>query len=171
MQTGEKSYGFLMLESLPHGAEFRFIDEVTSLEKGKSATAKYRVRSGEELDLMKGHFPQNPILPGVVLIEMIAQLGGVLAASGEEDPEVAQVEGQSKRQNTSQKEEQSGVKQLRLAAVRQAKIHRAELPEEVLEIQVELVLRSGLLVQVKGQVTNSSAELVAEAQVVLVAVE
>ena len=68
-ETGENGLGFL-----PHGPEFRFLDRVLSLTPGKEGTGEYRVRGDEPF--LRGHFPGDPILPGVLLIEAAAQLAG-----------------------------------------------------------------------------------------------
>ena len=113
------------LRALPHGASFQFLDELVSLDAGGGAAAIYRVRGDEAF--LAGHFPGNPLMPGVILIEMIAQLGGVLIQS---DPEHAVMS------------------DLRLTGVRAAKILGAAVPGDVLEIRVKLEGRLGNLVQV-----------------------
>jgi 3-hydroxyacyl-[acyl-carrier-protein] dehydratase len=67
------------LRLLPHGPEFRFVEKMTALIPGVSGTATYLI-SGEE-PFLKGHFPESPLWPGVIMIEAIAQLGGVIAQS------------------------------------------------------------------------------------------
>ena len=61
-----------ILSVLPQRDPFLFIDEATLLDAEKGIiTASYRVRGDEEF--FKGHFPDNPILPGVILLEGLAQ--------------------------------------------------------------------------------------------------
>jgi 3-hydroxyacyl-[acyl-carrier-protein] dehydratase len=60
---------------IPHREPFLLIDEVTEIEPGKSIKAVKYVR-GEEY-FFKGHFPQNPIMPGVLMVEAIAQAGAI----------------------------------------------------------------------------------------------
>lgn len=60
---------------LPHGPEFRFIDAVERFEPGVSITARYRV-TGEE-PFLAGHFPGNPVFPGVIQLEALAQAGAI----------------------------------------------------------------------------------------------
>jgi 3-hydroxyacyl-[acyl-carrier-protein] dehydratase len=60
---------------LPHRAPFIFIDEVESVEAGIQAEARKRF-DGEE-PFFRGHFPGNPILPGVLLTEAMAQTAGI----------------------------------------------------------------------------------------------
>ena len=67
------------LARLPHGAEFRFIDRLLSLDPGKHALGEYRVPADHPF--LRGHFPGEPLFPGVLLIEAAAQLAGVVAQS------------------------------------------------------------------------------------------
>jgi len=64
---------------LPHRAPFLLLDEVTSLELGASATGRWTL-TGEEW-FFPGHFPGRPTLPGVLMLESIAQLGAYAVLS------------------------------------------------------------------------------------------
>lgn len=66
---------------LPHRPPFRFVDSVDELEAGQSVTARYRVTGDEAF--LAGHFPGNPVLPGVIQLEALAQAGAIALLSDE----------------------------------------------------------------------------------------
>jgi 3-hydroxyacyl-[acyl-carrier-protein] dehydratase len=131
------------LASLPHGSSFRFVDELIMLEPGRSATGRYTVRGDEPF--LPGHFPGQPILPGVILIEAIAQLAGIVAQTDPVVPPLAEV---------------------RLAAVRAAKIFGAATPGQALTLTAEISGRLGPLIQATGTVSHDTTAL-ATAQITL----
>ena len=61
---------------LPHRPPFRFVDAIEELTPGGDITARYRV-TGEEA-FLAGHFPGNPVFPGVIQIEALAQAGAIV---------------------------------------------------------------------------------------------
>ncbi len=116
------------LEFLPHGAEFRFLDRVLSLTPGKEGTGEYRVRGDEPF--LRGHFPGDPMLPGVLLIEAAAQLSGVVAQS---DPAIRPLAG------------------LKLTALRGVKILGAARPGDVVHLEASVIGRLGNLIQARAR--------------------
>lgn len=64
---------------LPHRPPFRFVDSVVSLEPGVGVEARYRVTGDEPF--LAGHFPGNPIFPGVLQLEALAQTGAIALLS------------------------------------------------------------------------------------------
>ncbi len=128
------------LQKLPHGREFCFIDSIVSLEHGKSAEGKYMVKGDEAF--LKGHFPELPIMPGVILVESVAQLAGVAVQSDLHSAPLAD---------------------LRLCAMKNVKIKGTATPGEVMFISAEVTGRLGSLVQARGAVyVNEEMILTAE---------
>ena len=66
-----------IMEALPHRYPFLLIDRITSITPGESITAIKNVTNNEPF--FQGHFPARPVMPGVLIIEAMAQAGGVLS--------------------------------------------------------------------------------------------
>jgi 3-hydroxyacyl-[acyl-carrier-protein] dehydratase len=69
------------VDVIPHRPPFLFVDAVTALVPGESATGTWRL-SGEEW-FFQGHFPGRPTLPGVLMCEAIAQVGAIAVLTDE----------------------------------------------------------------------------------------
>lgn len=132
------------LSLLPHGPQFRFIDEMVSMEPGVSAVATWKLKGTE--DFLAGHFPGQPLLPGVIMIESLAQLGGVLAQSDRGDRPLAN---------------------MRLTAVRQFKILGSIPPGETVTISARRDAVMPGLVQISGEITTADGSRLATGSVVL----
>jgi 3-hydroxyacyl-[acyl-carrier-protein] dehydratase len=114
------------LAALPHGPEFRFLDRLTTLEPGKMGQGEYLVRGDEPF--LRGHFPGQPMFPGVLLIEAGAQLAGTVAQS---DPQVPPLPG------------------MKLTALRNVKILGTAAPGQIIQLQAHVTGRLGNLVQAR----------------------
>jgi len=112
------------LKRLPHGPEFRFLDRLVSLEPGRSGIGEFTVRGNEAF--LQGHFPGEPLFPGVLLLEAAAHLAGTIAQS---DPQIPPLAG------------------LKLTAVRGAKILGTAKPGQSIRLEAQITGRMGNLVQ------------------------
>ena len=129
------------LAALPHGPEFRFIDRITALVPGQTGSGDYTLRGDEPF--LRGHFPGQPLMPGVLLVEAAAQLAGTVAQS---DPNIPPL------------------KNLKLTAIRGAKILGSARPGETIRLEARVLGRMGNLIQTQatarvGERTILQAEL------------
>lgn len=131
------------LSSLPHAPPFVFVREVISCEPGRFVEARTSFEANDPM--FAGHFPGNPLVPGVILTEALAQTAGIAAASGY--PETAQP-------------------MFLLSAIRTMKFFQAVRPEEAIDLRAEKLGEVGGMVQFKVAASVKGA-LVAEGQLVL----
>ncbi|MDX1917502.1 MAG: 3-hydroxyacyl-ACP dehydratase FabZ [Rickettsiaceae bacterium] len=68
-----------IMELIPHRYPFLLVDRVVEIQQGSSITAIKNVTINEPF--FAGHFPGNPIMPGVLIIEALAQASGILVAN------------------------------------------------------------------------------------------
>ena len=66
-----------IMDLLPHRYPFLLVDKILEMEEGKRIVGIKNVTINEPF--FQGHFPGNPVMPGVLIIEAMAQVGGVLA--------------------------------------------------------------------------------------------
>lgn len=72
-----------VLKTLPHRYPFLLVDRVLELEPGKRIVAIKNVTMNEPQ--FTGHWPENPVMPGVLMLEAIAQVGGIMVLCTDED--------------------------------------------------------------------------------------
>ena len=124
---------------LPHREPFLLVDEIIEMSERKVVGLK-NVRADEYF--FKGHFPQRPVMPGVLMVEALAQTGGVLMLS---------------------KPEHRG-KLAFLAAVNEARFRRIVSPGEQLRLEVEVLKYKARVGLVKG-VAKVGEEVACEAEI------
>lgn len=129
---------------LPHGEAFRFVETVVSLSE-RSIVATRRVPQSEPWTM--AHFPHSQIVPGVLLIEGMAQTCGILARSAHGEPGGLSGSGM-------------------LTAVRNARFHHPVSPGCLLTYQAELLMRAGALHCFQAT-TTVDGQLIAQAELVL----
>ncbi|WP_395743213.1 beta-hydroxyacyl-ACP dehydratase [Prosthecobacter sp.] len=132
------------LSSLPHGSEFRFIDELVELIPGISAKGVWQLKGNEEF--LRGHFPGSPLMPGVLMIEALAQLGGILIQT---------------------RPAEAPLKNLRLTAVRQIKILGSIIPGQSIHVSGTLQGMLDTLGQVSGEIRDDTGNVILTGAVTL----
>jgi 3-hydroxyacyl-[acyl-carrier-protein] dehydratase len=131
-----------ILQRLPHAFPFRMIDRILEIEKGRKAIALKNVSIDEPYFL--GHFQNDPVMPGVLILEAMAQTGGLAF------------------QSSFEKEEGIPV----LARIEEFRLTKRVIPGDQLVIEAEVMRIFSDLAKVKVQV-RVGKEIVAEGTLVL----
>jgi 3-hydroxyacyl-[acyl-carrier-protein] dehydratase len=126
----------------------RLVEQIVELVPGSEARCRRRTSLSDFY--FQGHFPGQPVVPAVVLVELVAQTGGL--AAGARDATSAEMP-----------------MQLRVAALGPFKFPAAAGPDMELEAHVRVIGRMGGLVKVEGEVT-ADGRLVAVGAITLAAV-
>src|SRR5947208_1080263 len=127
------------VDRLPHRPPMRLVERVVELVAGESARA-VRVAHPDDW-YFQGHFPDDPVVPAIVLIELLAQTGG-LAAVSERD---GHTDGRT----------------LRVAAVGSFKFPGGARPHQVLDARARVVARLGAIIKIEGEVLADGARVAA----------
>src|SRR3989338_2993777 len=131
---------------LPHRYPFLLVDKVVEFEAGKRARGIKNVTINEPF--FQGHFPGHPIMPGVLVIEAVAQVGGILAF---------------KSQNVVNKA-------VYFMGIEKAKFRKPVLPGDRLELTLEVIKQRGAIWVFKGE-AFVDGNLVSEAELMATIVD
>lgn len=108
-----------IMEIIPHRQPFLLLDRVEELEPGVRAVAYKNVTYNEPF--FAGHFPQEPVMPGVLMVEALAQAGAVAILSLEEN-----------RGKTAY-----------FGGINSARFRKKVVPGDVLKLECEIIKRKG----------------------------
>ena len=117
--------GYIMLDIneikkiIPQRSPFLMVDRILELDPGKRAVGKKCVSYNEPY--FEGHFPEEPVMPGVLILEALAQVGAVICLSIEEN----------KGKNAL------------FGGINKARFRNKVIPGDVLTMEVELIKRKG----------------------------
>jgi len=125
---------------LPHRYPFLLVDRVVEFEAHKRVRAIKNVTINEPF--FQGHFPGHPIMPGVLIIEAMAQVGGMLLMSAVPDPEK---------------------KVVYFTSLNNVKWRRPVKPGDQLRFELELLQVRGMMCKMQG-VAKVDGEVVCEAE-------
>ncbi len=125
---------------LPHRYPFLLVDRVVEFERGQRAVGLKNVTINEPY--FQGHFPGHPIFPGVLIVEALAQLGGVLAIRS------SSVE---------------GAPTVYLTGIDKAKFRKPVIPGDQLRLEVDVIKRRPPFWKIRGR-AYVGADLVCEAE-------
>ncbi len=124
---------------LPHRYPFLMVDRVVEIVSGKARTIK-NVSNNESFFV--GHFPGNPVMPGVLIIEALAQSAAILA--------LAELKAESQRM-------------FMLTGVEKARFRRPVVPGDQLEMEVTVIRNRGPLWKMRAE-ARVGGEIAAEAE-------
>jgi len=131
-----------ILRLLPHRYPFLLVDRVEELQPGRSIVAIKNVSIGEPY--FQGHFPEVKIMPGVLLVEAIAQAGGILLFHSIPDADR---------------------KFVVLSKIDNAKFRRPVVPGDQLRLEAEIIKLKAKFCRLKGRATVNG-EIAAEGELV-----
>ena len=136
-----------ILKRLPHRYPFLLVDRVLEVQKGTHLVATKNVTVNE--DFFRGHFPGNPIMPGVLILEALAQAAGLLVAMSLDE----------------------GARRLPyLVGVDAVKFRRPVVPGDRLSLEVDVMTHRGQYWKFRAQALVDG-ERAAQAEILLAVVE
>ena len=119
-----------IIELLPHREPMLLIDELREINKLHSATAIMHVK--KDAFYVNGHFPDNPVMPGVLIVEAFGQAAAALTAHG-----------------INKKEYEN--KLVFLMSIEKARFRKPVIPDCMLELKIEAIRSHGKVWKYKGE--------------------
>ena len=132
------------IDLLPHRPPMRLVEEIAHLVPGESARGR-RVAHPDDW-YFQGHFPDDAVVPAIVLVELLAQTGGIAACAALGDGG-----GSAER----------AARALRVAALSNFRFPSTARPHAVLEAVAQVVGRMGGVVKIEGYVTADGVRVAA----------
>lgn len=129
-----------IMEILPHRYPFLLVDRIVELEPGRNITALKNVTMNEPF--FQGHFPGEPVMPGVLILEAMAQVGSILACLSDR--------------------EMIG-RLAYFAGVDKARFRRVVRPGDQLVLKLTMIKQKGKIIKMAGQ-TFVDDQLATEAE-------
>jgi UDP-3-O-[3-hydroxymyristoyl] N-acetylglucosamine deacetylase / 3-hydroxyacyl-[acyl-carrier-protein] dehydratase len=143
VKAGRKENGMYTIEDimkvLPHRYPFLLVDRILEIEEKKRIVGLKNVTINEPF--FQGHFPGHPIMPGVLIIEAMAQVGGMLLMGSVDDPES---------------------KVVYFMSLDNVKFRRPVKPGDQIRFELEIIQLRGMVCKMRG-VGKVDGEVVAEA--------
>jgi len=122
-----------IMELLPHRYPFLLVDRVLEFNPGKSITALKNVTVNEPF--FQGHFPDHPVMPGVLILEALAQVSGIYEFA------------------TREANKESTHFLFLFVSIDKARFRRQVIPGDQLILQVDLISKKRNMMKVKGTAT------------------
>lgn len=138
-----------IMDTLPHRYPFLLIDKIVEMEMGKRVIGIKNVTMNEPF--FQGHFPGHPIMPGVMILEAMAQAGGVLALKSVPPDQVKN-------------------KVLYFMSIDKAKFRKPVVPGDQLRFEIDVIKQRSNIMSLKAQALVSDA-VVAEAELMAMIVD
>jgi beta-hydroxyacyl-ACP dehydratase FabZ len=138
-----------IMDTLPHRYPFLLVDRILELEMGKRVVGIKNVTMNEPF--FQGHFPGHPIMPGVLILEAMAQTGGMLALKSVPPDQVRN-------------------KVIYFMSIDKAKFRKPVIPGDQLRFELDVIKQRSNIMSLKAQALVDGA-VVAEAEMMAMVVD